>query len=363
MRLALAAGGTGGHMFPAQALAEEAKSRGWQVLLLTDARGLRYADEFPRDRLAELKAASPSGKGFLTRTRVALTLLSGISRAGNALRAFDADAVIGFGGYPSAPAMIAAQRRKVATGIHEQNAIVGRANRLASARAGFLAHGFPVLKREPRLVPIREVGNPVRRAVLEAAEIPYSPPGAGPIRLLVFGGSQGASLFARTFAPAVAALPDELRLRLEVTHQVSEQDHAATEEIYRSAGVTAELGAFFADLPQRIAGSHLVISRSGASTVSELSVIGRPALLVPLKIAMDDHQRFNAEVLTDVDAARLILEDDLTAERATEALTSLLLDNERLTRMAAAAKGRMAPGAAAALADLTEELVAGKLAR
>ncbi|MEM9840157.1 MAG: UDP-N-acetylglucosamine--N-acetylmuramyl-(pentapeptide) pyrophosphoryl-undecaprenol N-acetylglucosamine transferase [Pseudomonadota bacterium] len=357
MRLALAAGGTGGHMFPAQALAEEAKSRGWAVQLITDARGRRYTDGFPADEIVELTAASPSTGSMLSKAYAGFQLIGSANNASGFLKVFGAEAVIGFGGYPSAPAMLAASRRRLPCGIHEQNAIVGRANRLAARTARFLAHGFPVLKRQPRQIEVREVGNPVRRSVIRAAEIPFSSPGEGPIKLLIFGGSQGASLFARVFTPALASLPEELRERLEVTHQVVDGDREVAEAAYQAAGIKGELAPFFADLPERIAQSHLVIARSGASSVSELAVIGRPSILVPLKIAMDDHQRFNAEVLTDVGGATLILEDDLTEESAAEALLSLLSEPERLTQMADAAKGRMASGAAQVLADMTAELV------
>ncbi|MEM1379339.1 MAG: undecaprenyldiphospho-muramoylpentapeptide beta-N-acetylglucosaminyltransferase [Pseudomonadota bacterium] len=357
MRLALAAGGTGGHMFPAQALAEEAKARGWDVLLVTDARGMRYTDQFPADDVAQLKAASPSTGGMLSKAAAAFQLLGSINKASGILKEFAPDAVIGFGGYPSAPAMMAAGRRKIPCGIHEQNAIVGRANRLAARHATFLAHGFPVLKRQPRQIDIREVGNPVRRAVIEAAAHPFEEPGDGPIRILIFGGSQGASLFAKVFTPAIAALPEALRQKLHVTHQVVKADQEATEALYTEAGVQAELAPFFSDLPARIAQSHLVVARSGASSVSELSIIGRPSILVPLKIAMDDHQRINAEVLTEVSAAALILEDDLTVDAAGATLTSLLSAPQRLTQMADKAKGRMASGAAQVLADMTAELV------
>jgi UDP-N-acetylglucosamine--N-acetylmuramyl-(pentapeptide) pyrophosphoryl-undecaprenol N-acetylglucosamine transferase len=362
VRIALAAGGTGGHMFPAQSLAEEAKARGWQVMLLTDKRGLRFAEGFPRDEDVILKAASPSAKGAFAKLAAVFAILGGIRQARRALKSFGADAVIGFGGYPSAPSMMAAQRLKLPTGLHEQNAVLGRANRLSAKKAGFLAHGFPILMKKPSgLRHLTETGNPVRQAVLEAARTAFEEPGEGPLRVLIFGGSQGARLFARVFAPALAELPEELRTRLDVTHQAHDDDRDELAGLYKGAGIQAELAPFFADLPRRIAESHLVIARSGASSVAELSVIGRPSLLVPLKIAMDDHQRINAQVLTEAGAADLILEDDLTAESAARALLTLLSDTSRLTAMAAAAKGRMAENAAGDLADLTEALVAGKL--
>lgn len=362
MKIALAAGGTGGHMFPAHALAEEAKKRGWEVLLLTDARGDRYTEGFPCDAKLLLKAASPSAKGLGAKVSAALTLLGGIRRAKKALKRVGADAVIGFGGYPSAPSMVAAQQAKIPTGIHEQNAVLGRANRLAAGKAGFLAHGFPTLQKAPSKALLFETGNPVRQAVLNAAEIPYDEPSNDKkLMLLIFGGSQGASLFAKVFVPAIAELPDGLRRRLVVTHQVAEDAAEGVAARYKQMGVEATVAPFFTDLPERIARSHLVIARSGASSVAELSVIGRPSLLVPLKIAMDDHQRINAEVLADARAAEVILEDRLTPDYAAERLTSLLADPSGLTLMADAAKGRMAAGAASALADLTERLVQGTL--
>jgi len=362
VKLALAAGGTGGHMFPAQALAEEAKRRGWDVLLLTDQRGKKYTDGFPADETVLLKAASPSAKGLMAKVSAAFTLLQGIGRARGALKLFGADAVVGFGGYPSAPSMLAAQRMRLPTGLHEQNAVLGRANRLAVGRAGFLAHAFPILDKKPASHPsIHQTGNPVRQAVIDAAGASYPSVDEERLKVLIFGGSQGANLFAKIFAPAIAGLPKELRDRLDITHQVSDEARPATDATYSSAGIAAETAAFFNDLPKRIAASHLVIARSGASSVTELAVIGRPALLVPLKIAMDDHQRVNAEVLTSVGAAELILEDDLNRERAGEVLLRLLSSPDRLTQMANAAKGRMPEGAAPALADLVERLVAGHL--
>ncbi|MEM9284806.1 MAG: undecaprenyldiphospho-muramoylpentapeptide beta-N-acetylglucosaminyltransferase [Pseudomonadota bacterium] len=360
MKLALAAGGTGGHMFPAQALAEEAKARGWSVLLLTDDRGDRYTEGFPLNQKLLLDAASPSARGIMAKVKAGVTLLAGIAKATSALRAYKADVVVGFGGYPSAPSMVAAQLLKLPTGVHEQNAVLGRANRLAARRAGFIAHGFPILEKLPETVGrIEQVGNPVRRAVLDAADTPFEPPEGGKVNLLIFGGSQGASLFARVFAPAIASLPQPLRSRLIVTHQVNDDLSGETEAIYERAGVEAEIAPFFKDLPARIAGAHLVIARSGASSVAELAVIGRPALLIPLKIAMDDHQTVNAQVLTKAGAAELIHEDDLSRRSALSALSKLLGHPEDLTRMAEAAKGRMEAGAAQTLADLVAELAPG----
>ncbi|WOI52123.1 UDP-N-acetylglucosamine--N-acetylmuramyl-(pentapeptide) pyrophosphoryl-undecaprenol N-acetylglucosamine transferase [Parvularcula sp. LCG005] len=358
-RLALAAGGTGGHMFPAEALAEEAKKRGWSVLLLTDDRGMRYAKSFPADQTAILKAANPNVRGPLAKLSMASAMGQGVMAARRALTAFKADMVVGFGGYPSAPGLFAASSLKVPYGVHEQNAVLGRVNRRAAPSARFVAHGFARLDRLPKIKgKLVQTGNPVRQAVQDAAGIPYVPPSeADKIRVLIFGGSQGASLFGRVFPQALASFPSPLRERLEVTHQVSETDHDAVSQAYAAAGITAELAPFFVDLPRRIAQSHFVMARSGASTVTELSVIGRPSLLVPLGIAMDDHQRANAEVLVEAGAADILLEGKATPEAAAALLLPRLSAGSDLGNRAAAARGKVPANAAATLADLIDALL------
>ena len=354
--LALAAGGTGGHMFPAQSVAEEAKARGWRVVLLTDARGLRYVGGFPADEVVDLPAANPTARGFGSKIGVARALADGTRLAGRVLKAERPFASVGVGGYPSAPAMFAARAARLPFGVHEQNAVLGRVNRRVAAGARFVAHGFERLDRLPKTrAEIVHTGNPVRRAVLDA-RAPY--PGTdGPLRLLVFGGSQGASLFGRTVPGAVASLPDDLRARLSVVHQVGDEDRDAVASTYREARVVAELAPFFADLPQRLAAAHLVIARAGASSVTELSVLGRPAVLVPLGIAMDDHQTANAEVLASAGAAEVVAERDMTTERVAQVLAPLLADPRRLARMAEAARDRVPDGAAARVAELCEGLL------
>jgi UDP-N-acetylglucosamine--N-acetylmuramyl-(pentapeptide) pyrophosphoryl-undecaprenol N-acetylglucosamine transferase len=349
-------------MFPAQAVAEEAKARGWPVILLTDARGDRYTEGFPCDEKLLLKAASPSARGIGAKVSAGVALFQGTGQAKKALKRFGADAALGFGGYPSAPAMLAASQLGVPTGVHEQNAVLGRANRLAARKAQFIAHAFPTLLKTPPKIRLIETGNPVRSAVLEAASQRFQPPGEGPLRLLIFGGSQGASLFARVFPEAIAMLDEAIRQRLHIVHQVSDTDRETAAATYAAAGIEdVQLAPFFTDLPQRIADSHLVVGRSGASSVTELAVIGRASLLVPLKIAMDDHQRANAEVLTGAGAAELILEDDLNPQAAAASLTKLLGSSKDLTAMAESAKGRMTEGAAGKLADLALGLTPGHI--
>jgi UDP-N-acetylglucosamine--N-acetylmuramyl-(pentapeptide) pyrophosphoryl-undecaprenol N-acetylglucosamine transferase len=359
--IALAAGGTGGHMFPAEALAQELKRRARRVMLVTDARGDRYAGNFPADEKFLISAASPSVGGPIAKAAAAISLAGGLMKVMAEFRRLKPAAVVGFGGYPSFPAMRAAAMLHIPHGVHEQNGVLGRANRMSIGQAAFLAHGFPVLDRAPARgrANVVEVGNPVRDAVMQAAKTPFEPPLSGaPIRLLVFGGSQGAALFSTVVPAAVASLPEALRGRLLVVQQARETETEAVAAAYRAAGVPAEIAPFFKDLPARIAASHLVIARAGASTVTELSMIGRPSILVPLAIAMDDHQTGNARALADAGAAARIGENEFTPERLAAALRPLLEEPSRLAAMAAAAKGRVKANAASALADLVDKIAA-----
>lgn len=346
-------------MFPAQSLAEEGQARGWRVILLTDARGMRYAEEFPADRIVILDTANPNVSGLLAKAKMGLTMLNGLRRARRALKEERADVVVGFGGYPSAPGILAARTLGLPYAIHEQNAVLGRVNRRAAPKASFVAHGFHRLDLLPELTGDRmETGNPVRNSVQEAANNSYqSPMDDEPLRVLIFGGSQGASLFAKVFAPALASLPDTIRQRLEVTHQLQESDSQHVKSVYENAGIKSELAPFFTDLPHRIAKSHYVISRSGASSVTELAVIGRPALFVPLGIAMDDHQRANAETLVGAGAADMILERELTPDGAATIILSRLRDPIWLSEAAQAARATAPENAAEKLADRVGQLL------
>jgi UDP-N-acetylglucosamine--N-acetylmuramyl-(pentapeptide) pyrophosphoryl-undecaprenol N-acetylglucosamine transferase len=355
--IALAAGGTGGHLFPAEALAQELKRRGWSILLVTDARGARYAEKFPADERFEISAKSPSIGGPVAKAIAAASLASGLVTALKEFRQRKIAAAVGFGGYPSFPAMKAAAFLRVPYGLHEQNGVLGRTNRLLTDGAAFLAHGFPVLEKAPQAARRVEVGNPLRDAVAMVAGAPYAAPAGGdPIRLLVFGGSQGASLFSKAVPAAIADLPEALRRRLAVTQQAREGEIETVRAAYESANVAAEIAPFFTDLPARIAAAHLVIARAGASTVTEIATIGRPSILVPLAIAMDDHQSGNARTLSAANAAILLPEKDFTSAALRSALEPLLAEPERLAAMAAATRGRIRDGAAKALADLVEEI-------
>lgn len=361
--VALAAGGTGGHLFPAEALAQELKRRGWRILLVTDARGARYAASFPADEQFLISAASPSVGGPIAKATAAMSLAGGFFTALREFRKRRIAAAVGFGGYPSFPAMKAAEIFAVPYGIHEQNGVLGRANRMAAGKAAFVAHGFPAIEGVPaRLAPLLvEVGNPVRDAVRAIANERFAPPApGGKLSLLVFGGSQGASLFSTIVPQAIAGLPEALRARIVLAQQAREGEIADLKKTYGAAGVEAELAPFFTDLPARIARAHLVVARAGASTVTELSTIGRPSVLVPLAIAMDDHQTGNARALADAGGAVRIAEKEFTVDALRARLHDLLTDGALLAHMATAAKGRVKANAAKSLADLVEKIARPK---
>ncbi|MNH48547.1 UDP-N-acetylglucosamine transferase [compost metagenome] len=354
----VAAGGTGGHMFPAEALARELASRGWRVVLATDARGEQYAHAFPAEERLALDAATGSGPIGLLKAGVAI--LKGVGQAQSAFARIGADVVVGFGGYPSAPALVAAVATRRPTLIHEQNAVLGRTNRMLAPAVGTVASAFPTLGRAPAKVKARAklVGNPVRpdiRALFDRAYV--APAEDGPIHVLVTGGSQGARILSETAPRALAALPEAIRNRLKVQQQSRPETLESARQIYLEAGIAAEVAPFFRDMADRLSRAHLVIGRAGASTCSELAVAALPSVLIPLKIAMDDHQTLNARALSDAGAARVIAEDDLTVDSLTAALNEVLSDPARLTAMSAAARSVAIPDAAARLADLVEAAV------
>ena len=352
----VAAGGTGGHMFPAEALARELASRGWRVVLATDARGEQYAHAFPAEERLALDAAT--GSGPIGMLKAGLAIMRGVGQAKSAFDRTGADVVVGFGGYPSAPALLAAVTTRRPTVIHEQNAVLGRTNRMLAPRVGGVASAFPTLGRAPEAVKARAqvVGNPVRpdiRALFDRAYV--APAGDGPIHVLVTGGSQGARILSETAPRALAALPEAIRNRLKVQQQSRPETLESARQIYLEAGVNAEVAPFFRDMADRLSKAHLVIGRAGASTCSELAVAALPSLLIPLKIAMDDHQTLNARALSEAGAARVIAEDDVTVDSLTAVLSEVLSDPARLAAMSAAARSVAIPDAAQRLADLVEK--------
>ncbi len=351
----LAAGGTGGHLFPAEALAVALQARGAVIDLATDERATRYGAAFPARTTHLIPSATFRGRDPVSMARTLATLGVGTLKAWALLSRLRPAAVVGFGGYPTIPPMFAASLRGIPTILHEQNGVMGRANRFLAQRMTAIATGFPGLATSlPSLsAKMQHVGNPVRPAVIAAAATPYPPlSGDGPIRLLVFGGSQGARVMADIVPPAMEHLDPALRTRLVITQQARDEDATRVRETYARFGVQADVAPFFTDLPARMAASHLVISRSGASTVAELAAIGRPAVMVPLPHALDQDQLANANVLAGAGGGMVVKQADFTPERIAREIAALAADAARLSTMAAAASGIGIRDAAERLADL-----------
>jgi UDP-N-acetylglucosamine--N-acetylmuramyl-(pentapeptide) pyrophosphoryl-undecaprenol N-acetylglucosamine transferase len=356
----LSAGGTGGHLFPAEALAHEMKRRGWSVHLATDRRAGRFARGFPAEEVHTVPSATFGSRNPLAMARSGWTLWRGFTQASALMQRLKPAIVVGFGGYPTLPPLFAATRRNIPTLIHEQNAVMGRANKALAARVTAIAGGFMADGEGSAADKMVVTGNPVRPAVIEAAKSAYpSLDRSKPFRLLVFGGSQGAQFFSEAVPPAVLALPEETRRRLAVTQQARPEDEAAVRAAYAGMGVQAEVSPFFNDMAARMASAHLVISRSGASTVSEIAVIGRPALLVPYPHALDHDQAANAAALAKAGGAEVHRQESLSSERLSALIGGMMEDKARLLSMAAAARSAGKPDAAQLLADLTEAIAGG----
>ncbi|MEO0882212.1 MAG: UDP-N-acetylglucosamine--N-acetylmuramyl-(pentapeptide) pyrophosphoryl-undecaprenol N-acetylglucosamine transferase [Pseudomonadota bacterium] len=354
--LIIGAGGTGGHMFPAAAFADEMRSRGWAVGLVSDVRGLRYAESFPADWKEEVQAASPNVRKPWTLPITAWKLSRGAARAGQLISKAKPSLIAGFGGYPAFPLMSAARRKGAPILIHEQNAVLGRVNRQFATSAAIVASGFDRLDRLPDGAQHQPIGNPVRPSIAAQRQAPY-PSTDGPLKIFITGGSQGARILGEVFPDAIANhLPDALKARVRVVQQVREEQLDEVRDVYAAAGIVAELQPFFSDMPERLSAAHLVIARSGAGTVSEIAAIGRPSILIPLKIAMDDHQTANAGALVQAGAADVISEDDLSADLAGRLIANRLNNGDDLQIRAAAAKSAGTITAAKDLADLAERV-------
>jgi UDP-N-acetylglucosamine--N-acetylmuramyl-(pentapeptide) pyrophosphoryl-undecaprenol N-acetylglucosamine transferase len=346
--IVLAAGGTGGHLFPAESLARELQLRGCAVELISDDRVADFANSFPADAIHQVTSGTVTGKGMLGKVAGALALARGVWECRRLLKRLKPHAVVGFGGYPTVPPVLAATLIGIPTVLHEQNAVMGRANRFLSGRVNRIATGFKI---DQRFV---HVGNPVRATVLEAAKIAMPPlHDGGPLRLLVFGGSQGARIMGEIVPSAIEKLSLENRARLHLTQQVRQEDMARVQADYARLGLVSDCAPFFRDLPQRMAQSHLIIGRSGASTVAELAVIGRPSILVPLPGSLDQDQAANARVLADGGAAEIMLQNTFTPDALAQRLTEILAKPEILVGIAAKAKQMGISDAASRLADVT----------
>lgn len=361
--LVIAAGGTGGHMFPAQALAETMLARGWRVKLSTDARGARYAGGFPDAVQIEERASATFARGVpLAKLAVPFRVAGGILGALIRTLTDRPDVVVGFGGYPSVPALAAATLLRVPRMIHEQNGVMGKVNALFAKRVNVLACGTWPTKPMPDGVEAVHVGNPVRGAVLERAGAGYIPPGDYPMSVLVIGGSQGARALSDNVPAALAALPDHIREHLTVSHQARDEDEARVRDFYDAQGIRADVQPFFSDVPRRIAESQIVISRSGASSVADISVIGRPAILIPFPFATGDHQTANAQGLVDAGGAIRIPESKLEPAMLSEQIAAVLDNPEAAMQMARASLSTGKPEAAESLAWLVERLADGQRA-
>ena len=350
----LAAGGTGGHLFPAESLAVALARRGLPVELVTDDRAIRYGGAFPARAIHTIPSATPRSGSLIAKGLAALTLLRGTIGALSLLRSLRPQCVVGFGGYPTVPPLLAAALLRIPSIIHDQNAVLGKANRFLASSVNAIGSGFPTLGGVPQSLRSRVTctGNPVRPMVIEAARIPYPDFADGRFRLLVTGGSQGAKVMSDIVPEAIALLEPSVRARLVIVQQARGEDEARVRQAYAGLGVDAEVAPFFSDLPKRIAGAHVVIARSGASTVSELAVIGRPSILVPFPFALDQDQAANAQHLAATGAAQVIAQKDFTPPWLAERLTQASVDTAGLAAQAEAARKAGAPDAAERLADL-----------
>jgi UDP-N-acetylglucosamine--N-acetylmuramyl-(pentapeptide) pyrophosphoryl-undecaprenol N-acetylglucosamine transferase len=353
--IVIAGGGTGGHLFPALATAQELQRRGYRVVLATDARGKALGGVPAGIATAQVAAPRMSG-GAMGKLRGALDGVRGLLQAHALLKREHAAAVMSFGGYTAVPVLAAAALARVPILLHELDAVLGRTNRLFVNRAARVTTAYPAVSglsiEAARIV---QTGTPVRPGF---APLAYAAPEDGEkIRLLIFGGSQGARVLSDSVPAAIALLPRALRERLTIVQQVRAEDRARVEAAYAALGIAAEVSSFFTDMPERLARAHLVIARSGASTVGELTVVGRPALLVPYAFAMNDHQTRNAQALEAAGAARVLAQAECTPERLASLLAALLGDPDGLAQMAAASQALGRSDAAARLADTLALLV------
>jgi len=355
----LAAGGTGGHLFPAEALGVELMKRGFRVRLVTDSRALRYSGLFTRDTIDVVPSETVRSRNPLSLARTGVTLAAGMAVAIYLLRKLKPAAVVGFGGYPTLPPLVAARLLGIPGIVHDANAVLGRANRFLAGHVSAVATSLPgVLDRDPKLASkTTTVGTPMRPAILAAAAVKYMAPDAsGPFRLLVTGGSQGARVMADIVPGALEKLDPSLLSRLLLTQQVREEDMARVRAVYDRLKINAELAPFFTDLPARLAANHLIISRSGAGTVSELAAIGRPSILVPLPGSIDQDQFANAGVLSEAGGALRIAQSEFTPDRLAGEISALAAEPAKLAVMAQAARSAGRLDAAERLADLVAKV-------
>ena len=361
MNFVLAAGGTGGHMVPAHALASELISRGHGVLVITDARGAKIPGLFEKIPVHVLPARQ-LGRNPIAWMRASLAVLKGRAEAKRIYRDHPPDAVVGFGGYPAFPSLLAASARRIPTVLHEQNAVLGRVNRLLVGRATAIATAFSEIDR---LKPgyrdkVALIGNPVREAIVKVGEMPFPHFDAtAPLKILVTGGSQGATILGRVVPSGLGMLDASLRRRLQVVQQCRAEDIEEIRARYADLEIPAELMTYILDMPEKLADAHLVIGRAGASTIAELTAAGRPAILIPFGAATDDHQTANAREITRAGGARTIAQDEFTPEALARQIEAIALEPQALANAAARSLSVGRPHAARDLADLVERVGGG----
>lgn len=358
----IAAGGTGGHVFPALALARALRSAGVAPEFVTDRRGTAFGGDLANVPCHKVRAGGLAGRGVSGMLRGVFNLLLGTLQARTLLRRLAPSLAVGFGGYASVPPLLAARSLGIPTLVHEANAVLGRANRMLAPGARVIATAFPDttklrLADQQRLL---STGNPVRAEFIAARSVPFPEVGAaGKIEILAVGGSQGARVVGRTLPAALAKLPDGLRGRLRVVQQCREEDLDTARKVYRDAGVDASLAPFIENVADRLAASHLVIARAGASTIAELTVVGRPAILIPYPHATDDHQAANARAVATAGGAWMISEHDLTPESLAHRIEQILGDPAGLATAAARARAIGHPDAVERLMEAARALMAG----
>ena len=357
--MVIAAGGSGGHMFPAQALAEAMLRKGWRVKLSTDVRGARYTGGFPHVvEIETVNSATFARGGFAAKLAVPFKLMGGILRAARVMMRDKPDVVVGFGGYPTIPALGAAWLLRRPSLIHEQNGVLGRVNRVSARRVKAVACGvWPT--ELPKGAHAVHVGNPVRGAVMKREGAPYIPPGDYPMSLVVVGGSQGARILSDVVPEAVRLLEPALRDRLRIAHQARTEDLDRVRAAYDAIGAKAEVEPFFVDVPNRFADAQLVISRAGASSVADLTIIGRPSILIPFAAATADHQTANARGLVEAGAAVLMPESLADAQTVAEHISAILEQPEAAVKMAHAALSLAQVDATQQLVELVEKIAKG----
>lgn len=352
----LAAGGTGGHLLPAFSLATELERRGHHVALVTDERGAAIPGK-PSFLPTHVLPAGRFGKNPLAWVKGSRAVLEGRKMALRLFETFEPSAVVGFGGYPALPALLASTSADIPSLVHEQNAVLGRVNRMLAGRVQAIATAYPDIARlNPKHAEkVHLVGNPVRAEVLQLRQEPFPPLSEeGLLRVLVTGGSQGARVLSEIVPDGLAMLPPALRQRLQITQQCRAEDIEAVRERYRSHDIPAELGTYFEDMATRLADAHLFIGRAGASTIAELTTVGRPAILIPLPIATDDHQAANTRELTKAGGARMIRQERFTPKELAKQIQALAQHPQALANAAHAAWNCGRPDAAKDLADLVE---------